>query len=354
MQPLTLLVKPASGLCNLQCTYCFYKAHENTVMAPETVDLLIQKIRAFQPSALSVVFQGGEPLLAGLAFFRAFVKKLNAAVDAPVSFALQTNGLLLDDDFAAFFRAHDFLVGISLDGDQTTHDRYRRAPDGSSVFSRILQAIKALEAHGVAYNILSVVTDESAREIDRTWRFFRSRGFRFLQFIPCLAAGGVSLSAENYAFFLQRLFDLWYDAWEQGEYISIRHIDNYIRMLLGEPPETCAMCGVCGSYFVVEADGSLYPCDFYCTDTDRLGSVFDDAPFRENDTRRVFVAASRAIHAHCKGCRYHALCRGGCRADRSADGTHNRYCAAYRAFFDHALEPMLRVAKQLCGPAFPR
>lgn len=351
MKQLTLLIKPAADLCNMNCSYCFYKtpggAGESRIMQPQTVDALICKIRQFQPSALSVVFQGGEPLLAGIGFFRAFVKKLNTAVDTPVSFALQTNGLLIDDAFAAFFRAHAFLVGVSLDGEKAVHDRRRRTKSAEATFDRVMQAIKTLERHGVDYNILSVITDESAKEIDRTWAFFRAQGFRFLQFLPCLAAGGVSLSAENYAAFLKRSFDLWYDAWETGTYISVRHIDNYIRILLGEPPENCAMCGVCGSYYVVEADGSLYPCDFYCTDEYRLGAVFDDAPFEKNETHRAFLAASETIHTHCRDCKYHFLCRGGCRADRIENGTKNKYCSAYRAFFDHALVRMQRVVRQI-------
>lgn len=348
MRQLTLLLKPAGDRCFLQCDYCFYRSPQPAaVMAPQTVDVLIRKIRQFRPSMLSVVFQGGEPLLAGRGFYRAFTEKLHAAIDAPVSFALQTNGLLIDDDFAAFLREQRFLVGVSLDGDRLTHDRHRRTKDGEATFERVTQAIETLERHGVDYNNLSVVTDESAKEIDRTWAFFRAQGFRFLQFIPCLDAGGVSLSAENYTAFLKRSFDLWYDAWEQGDYVSVRHIDNYIRILLGEPPENCAMCGVCGSYFTVEADGSLYPCDFFCRDAYRLGSVFDDDPFEKSEKHRAFIAASETIHAHCSDCPYHFLCRGGCRADRIENGTKNKYCGAYRTFFDDALARMQGVAKQL-------
>lgn len=348
MRHLTLLLKPVGDRCFLQCDYCFYRSPQPaSVMTPQTVDRLIEKIRQTQPSALSVVFQGGEPLLAGLAFLRAFTKKIRAAIHAPVSFALQTNGLLLDDAFAAFLGEQRFLVGVSLDGDRATHDRHRHTKDGEPTFDRVIKAIETLEKHGVDYNILSVVTDKSAKEIDRTWAFFRAHDFRFLQFIPCLDAGNVSLSAENYAFFLKRSFDLWYDAWEQGDYISVRHIDNYIRILLGEPPENCAMCGVCGSYFAMEADGSLYPCDFFCRNAYRLGSVFDNDPFGENEIHRAFLAASETIHAHCQNCKYHFLCRGGCRADRIENGTKNKYCSAYRAFFDHALARMQTVARQL-------
>ena len=159
------------------------------------------------------------------------------------------------------------------------------------------------------------------------------------------SSGGGSLSADTYEAFLKKCFDLWYADFQNGRYISIRHIDNYIGILLGHPPENCAMYGVCGSYFVVEANGDLYPCDFYCKEAYRLGSVFDDAPFEANETQRRFVEASRVIHAHCKTCRYYALCRGGCRRDRTDGFTKNQYCAAYYNFFDYAADRMVQAAK---------
>ena len=350
MNSFTLLIKPAAGLCNMRCSYCFYRAasepRENRIMTQETVDVLIEKIRAYRPASLSVLFQGGEPLLAGLPFFKAFVKKVQEAVRCPVHYALQTNGLLLDDACAAFFREHGFLIGLSLDGDRRTNDRYRLDKNGRSTFARVLTAAETLRRHGVDFNILSVIDDKNAAEFETTYAFFKAQGFDCLQCIPCVDEGdGVSLSADAYEAFLKKCFDLWYADFQNGRYVSIRHIDNYIGVLLGHPPENCAMCGICGNYFVVEANGDLYPCDFYCKAAYRLGSVFDDAPFEANETQRRFVEASRVIHAHCKTCRYYALCRGGCRRDRIDGFTKNQYCTAYCNFFEYAADRMVQAAK---------
>ena len=356
MQPLTLLIKPAAGLCNMDCRYCFYKAassaRENRVMAGGIVDALIRGVEAFRPSSLSVVFQGGEPTLAGQDFFKSFGQRLNERISVPITYAIQTNGLLIDDDFARFFKKNRFLVGVSLDGDKTTNDRYRRDQTGGSVFSRVLAAVRLLDKHGVDYNILSVIDHENAKDVAGTYSFFKCSGFRYLQFIPCVDEGrGVTLPPADYALFLNRLFDLWWADYGNGEYISIRQFDNYITMLMGEPPENCAMCGVCGSYRVVEADGSVYPCDFYCKADDRLGSVFDENPFEMSPKQRDFIEQSFLIHESCSGCEYHYLCRGGCRRDRGEDLKENVYCPAYQAFFDHALERMEQIADQLAGTA---
>ena len=353
MDTLTLLVKPAAGLCNMRCEYCFYRAvsgtRENRVMTRETVDLLLEKVRLRAPLALSVLFQGGEPTLAGLDYYAYFTERAAKTLKCPVSYALQTNGLLLDDAFARFFKARDFLIGVSLDGGAAVNDRYRRGERGESVTARVLEAIALLRRHQVDFNILSVIDDANAADIGATWQFFKEQDFRYLQFIPCVEAGGVTLSPERYAAFLRESFELWYEDYIAGRYISVRHIDNYIGILMGRQPENCAMCGVCGSYFVVEADGSLYPCDFYCGAQDRLGSVADSDPFGLNEKHLAFIRRSERIHAYCAGCGDQFLCRGGCSRDRTDDGTRNRYCEAYREFFRCASGRMNRIAASLTG-----
>lgn len=354
MKPLTLLVKPAAGRCNMNCRYCFYRpaceGRDNGIMSRDTADRLIQTIKACRPSALSVQFQGGEPTLAGVDFYRYFLDRLRKEVPAPASFGMQTNGLLIDGEWAALFRENGFLVGLSLDGDRNTNDRYRRDKQGGSVFDRVMRAAVTLETHGADFNILSVIDDENADDIERTWRFFKENGFRFLQFIPCLEEGsGVSLSPQRYEAFLKQSFDLWYDDWRKGEYVSVRHIDNYVGILMGRPPENCAMCGVCGSYFVVESNGDLYPCDFYCREEYRVGTVFDENPLDINEKHRAFIEESLLIRARCRNCRYYPLCRGGCRRDRVNGLTENRYCEAYTRFFDYAFDRMAAVAEALSG-----
>ena len=161
MKNLTLLIKPAAGLCNMNCSYCFYKsasdARENRIMAKATVDELIRKINAYQPSALSVMFQGGEPTLAGLDYFEYFVCSIKQNLNIPINFALQTNGILIDEGFAKFFKENNFLIGVSLDGNRKTNDRYRLDKNKNSVFSQILSACAVLEKHSVDFNILSII-----------------------------------------------------------------------------------------------------------------------------------------------------------------------------------------------------
>ena len=350
MKNLTLLIKPAAGLCNMNCTYCFYKTaseeRENRIMTKNTVDELIRKIKEYQPSALSVMFQGGEPMLAGLDYFEYFVCSIKQNLNIPIYFALQTNGILIDEGFAKFFKENNFLIGVSLDGNRKTNDRYRLDKNKNSVFSQILSACSVLEKHSVDFNILSVIDNENAGDIERTWAYFKKQGFKFLQFIPYVDEGnGVSLSCKAYAEFLKKSFDLWCDEWSRGNYISVRHIDNYINILMGNPPENCAMCGVCGNYFVVEANGDLFPCDFYCNEEYRLTSIFEEAPFELNEKHKEFIEKSLLIHEKCNVCKYYVLCRGGCRRDRTENYKNNKYCEAYKEFFDYASDRMAQIAR---------
>lgn len=352
MNNLTLLVKPAAGLCNMNCRYCFYRSasetRENRIMTSETVDTLIQKIREYRPSALSVVFQGGEPTLAGLDYYKSFVNKIKEIIMAPVNYALQTNGLLIDDAFAQFFKENNFLVGISLDGNRKTNDRYRLDKSGESVFQKAQNSINTLKKHEVDFNILSVIDNENAEDIENSYSFFKEQGYNFLQFIPFVdGEDGVALTPEKYGEFLKKIFDLWYADFINGDYVSIRHIDNYIGILLGNPPENCAMCGVCGSYFVVEANGDIFPCDFYCKGEYRLGSICDEKPFKVSEKQKEFIEQSMLIHEKCRDCKYRILCRGGCKRDRTDGYTKNRYCEAYKSFFDYAADRMINAAKLL-------
>ncbi|MBR4765628.1 MAG: SPASM domain-containing protein [Clostridia bacterium] len=352
MKNLVLLVKPAAGLCNMNCRYCFYRSasgsRENRIMQKETVDKLISRVAEYEPSSLCVMFQGGEPTLAGLDFFEYFVSKTKKNISVPVSYSLQTNGLLVDDAFAKFFKKNNFLLGVSLDGGRKTNDRYRVDKNGNGVLPQIMNSISVLNKHRVDFNILSVVDDENAKDIENTFAYFRKHGFGFLQFIPFIDEGnGVSLSAESFEMFLKKSFDLWYEDYINSRYISIRHIDNYINILLGRPPESCAMCGTCGHYFVVEANGDIYPCDFYCRDEYKLGNVSDDSPFEISEKHKGFIEESFLIHQNCKTCKYYILCRGGCKRDRINGFTENKYCGAYYAFFEYASDRMREIAQNL-------
>lgn len=317
-------------------------------MTKGTADRLIQKICEYRPLSLNILFQGGEPTLAGIDFFRYFTKNVKRDISVPINFGLQSNGILIDNDFAKFFRENDYLIGISLDGNRKTNDRYRHDIKENSVFPEILEGISFIRKNHVDFNILSVIDDKNAADFSETWRYFQKHDFGFLQFIPYIDEGNnLLLSVDSYEHFLKSSFDLWYEEWEKGNYISVRHIDNYIRILMGDRPENCAMCGTCGNYFVIEANGDLFPCDFYCTEDYRLGSIFDKEPFAENTKQKEFIAQSKIIHESCRKCKYYFLCRGGCRRDRIENLTENRYCNAYKNFFDYTVGRMKLIAQSL-------
>ena len=220
------------------------------------------------------------------------------------------------------------------------------------------QAARRLEQAGVEYNVLTVVTGYLARHVQSVFSSLCREGFRFQQYIPCLdpleeERGGqeYSLSPDRYAEFLKKLFDMWYRELEQGHYWSIRYFDNLLWMLEGHAPEQCSMRGCCGLQYLVEADGSVYPCDFYGLDAYRLGNVRDDA-WEDLDRAREtlgFVEASRRVPEKCGHCRWYPLCRNGCRRDRVLEGEQlgcSYYCESYAGFFAYAL-PRLGQARIL-------
>ena len=366
MPALSVLIKPASSSCNMRCAYCFYSdvAHLREVadygmMSVETLDILMQKAFAYAEGEAFFGFQGGEPTLAGLDFFRAVValeQKWNQK-GIRVHNAIQTNGLCLNAEWARFLRENRFLVGLSLDGTQAVHDAYRVDAQGKGTFERVLAAARLLEREGVEFNILSTVNLDVAQQPEKIYYFFKKQKFRYLQFIPCLDefrhAGEkpYSLTAEAYGEFLVRLFDLWYVDLRTGHPVSIRWFDNLATMLAGYPPESCGMAGCCSCYFMVEADGSVYPCDFYVTDEWRLGNIHTHSleELRECERAKEFVDISRQVAEECRSCPYAYMCRGGCRREREpifeGQNTLNRLCPAFRRFFAHAGEDLKKVAR---------
>ncbi len=287
--PLMLLVKPVSGSCDLRCRYCFYADEAQKRgrasygrMSAETLELLVREALSQAAGGCTFAFQGGEPTLAGLDFYEKLLeleKRYNRR-HIPVQYAIQTNGCSLDRDWAAFFARNRFLVGLSLDGTREVHDAYRRDAAGEGSFQRVQRAAQLLQQAGVDFNVLTVVTNQTVRSIGKIYGYFKRSGLRYQQYIPCLDPLGeergqteYALTPEAYGEFLCRLFDLWYADLSHGDYVYIRYFENLAAMLLGRPPESCGMSGQCACGFTVEADGSVYPCDFYVLDPYLLGHI---------------------------------------------------------------------------------
>lgn len=367
MPPLNIMIKPASGSCNMTCDYCFYcdEMSKRTrpsygFMSEETLKNVIRRTMSRADGQITYAFQGGEPTLRGIGFFQKVIdyeRQYNHR-GLMVNNALQTNGLELDEEWCRFFKENHFLIGVSVDGIPAIHDLYRhQRVDGGPTYHRVLHNIRLLERFRVDYNILTVVTETVARHARAIYTDYKKKGWFYQQYIECLdpmdeASGEkpYSLQPLSYGKFLTELFDLWYADYQQGRRIYIRRFDNWLGILAGRMPESCEQRGRCGMQIVVEADGSAYPCDFYMLDAYKLGN-FNTDRLESMDRRRGeirFVEQSAEIPGTCRECRYYFLCRGGCRRSRDyveeLPPYRNRFCAGYQYFFDHCLERMQRIS----------
>lgn len=363
MPPLFLLIKPVSGQCNLACSYCFYRDclagrqdAADSRMSMDTLEHLVVSALDYATGQCDFAFQGGEPTLAGLAFYEQVValqQKHNRS-GLRINNSIQTNGYSLNPALIDFFVRHDFLVGLSLDGSQQNHDRYRKTPAGEGSYLQAVHSLLALQRAGAAVNLLCVVHQQLAQDPQAV--FHALKAHRFLQFIACMegaAPGEAALDAASYAHFLITTFSLYYQSFLAGEYVSIRNFDNYIRMLLGHAPENCAMAGRCQRHYLIEANGDVYPCDFYAADQDRLANLSrtDFFALEQNQQHQAFLKASQALPADCAGCRWLPLCRNGCQRDRVADPRggppKNRWCQAFQPFFEACYPRMRHMAALL-------
>lgn len=365
MPQIHVMIKPASGLCNMRCKYCFYTDEMEKrsqasfgIMTEETLENVIRETLHFAQGQCTIAFQGGEPTLAGLGFYRKCLEleKKHNCNQVKISHALQTNGYVLDEEWCRFFAENDFLIGLSVDGIRATHDAYRKDAQGRDTYFHTLEAAKKLEAAGVDFNVLTVVNGKTAPKIRRIYEQYRKLGFCWQQYIACLdpilerqGQQEYSLTPKAYGQFLIDLFELWELDLKQGKQPYIRQFENYIAILLGQIPEACEQRGVCSLQNIVEADGSIYPCDFYVLDGYKLGNLNQDS-FEEIEKRRMesgFVKDSLNHSAQCQNCAYFGICRGGCRRHREQPGTapgENYFCEAYRMFFDACLPRLQQIA----------
>ena len=366
MPPATMLIKPVSNSCNMRCAYCFYadvsKHREKAsygVMTSATCETLVRKALSYADNFCSFGFQGGEPTLAGLDFYKNLVELQHGYnhKNITVNNNIQTNGYKLGREWAEFFARNRFLVGLSLDGTKRVHDSYRTGAGGLGSYDGVIETAEMFAECGVEFNILCVVNNAVAANAADVYAALKK--YKFLQFIPCLDEFGAeapspySLDPPLYAKFLNVVFDAYYKDFMRGEYVSVRNFDNYVGMLLGNPPEQCGMSGVCTSYLLVEADGSVFPCDFYVLDEWKIGNINEHSLVRmmKSAVATQFVDVSMQMHENCVQCRWRGLCRGGCRRYREpvVGGvlSKNKLCGAFKEFFSHSYDKMVKMAENL-------
>lgn len=364
MQPFTLLIKPSGSDCNLDCKYCFYKDRAPEIgrgrqrMSDDMLERLIKDYMRLRFPVCGFSWQGGEPTLMGLTFYKKVVElqKKYGSNGQTVSNALQTNAILLDDKWCQFLHDNKFLVGISIDGPKEFHDYYRVDHSGCGTFDKVIKAIENCKKYKVEFNTLTLLNDRNVEHPDQLFDFFIENGIRFLQFITCVERDGTtgkildfSITPAQYGEFLCRIFDRWLDY--GPEKLSIRDFDSILSYCVAGKHTICTFEKQCSSYIVVEHNGDVFPCDFFVEPKWRLGNIFQ-TPIEKLATgskKKAFARTKQNLCNKCLVCRNLALCRGGCIKDRAVlnNGRWNQqsyFCQSYKRFFDYAMPKFMNIA----------
>ena len=368
----SLLIKPASAVCNLDCSYCFYLDREadpyqalpGRRMTLDTLERLVDTYLFYSYPNSVFAFQGGEPTLAGLAFFEKLVdfQKYYGRGGQSVSNALQTNAVLLDRTWCDLFRSYSWLLGISLDGPEEVNDLYRFNKEGRGTWKRVMQSVELLQVNKVEFNVLCVLSQANVRRARELYQFYRRLGIDNLQFIPLAEFDRegnplpFTITPEQYGRFLCEMFDLW---WPDRRKVRIRVFDNIAEALAGQKPGNCTMHETCDSYVVVEYNGDVYPCDFFVESGWKLGNiVLDSWPEIACRARRYSFASKKSLaHPECQVCEYQSICHGGCpkfrHGPRAQFGDLDYFCQAYKMIYAKCVGPLRKELQRLFGQSTP-
>ncbi len=366
-----VMAKPTGARCNLDCAYCFFLKKEelypgSDFRMPDDVHeaYITQLLDAHQVPRVTVAWQGGEPTLMGLDFFRRSVElqKKHQKPRTRVENTLQTNGILLDDEWGQFFHENDFLIGLSLDGPKELHDTYRKDKGGHGTFDRVMKAVRLLRKHHVEFNILCAVNRKNADHPAEVYRFFRDELIvKYIQFIPiverinengktCFQEGNRvtdrSILPEQWGRFLIEIFDEWVKR-DVGR-TFVLNFDGALAGWLNMAGTVCIFGPTCGLGTALERNGDLYSCDHFVEPKYFLGNILK-TPMIElvaSEKQRKFGRDKRdTLPRHCRQCDVVHICNGECpknRFIRTPDGEPglNYLCEGYKAFFEHADHPM--------------
>jgi len=378
-----VMPKPVGPACNMACRYCYYTqktgAREscgNTMMSESLLELFIRQFLLSQErDSISITWHGGEPLLRGIEFFKKAVElQRKYSGGGQVENSLQTNSLLVDEDWCRFFHENRFLVGLSIDGPQHIHDRYRRDRSGHATFSRAIRAMRLFQKHKVEFNTLSTINDYSSRYPVETYRFFKEQGVRFMQFIPvveCLfqpsreaqprivppgeridkLVAPWSVRPGDYGRFMAAIFDEWVRG-DVGEYF-VPLFDAVLGNWCGAAASLCVIAKECGNVGVLEHDGDIYSCDHYVFPEHRLGNIGEKGLSElmlSGRQKRFGLRKSERLTSECRVCEYLFLCYGECPKNRfavspSGERGHNYLCEGLKLFFRHT-EPSMRFMRR--------
>ena len=369
------MTKPRGAICNLDCKYCYFLSKERLYpgsdfrMSDNLLEEYIrQYIEAQSVNEINFAWQGGEPTLMGVEFFRQAVRyqQKHRRPGMRISNALQTNAVTLDDEWCEFFAENNFLIGVSLDGPRDVHDYYRVDKGGQPTFHRVMTGIDLLKRHEAEFNILTTVHAANEGHGLRVYKFLRDEvGVQYMQFIPIVERDNEtgyqegnqvterSVSAEGYGRFLIDIYEEWVRRDVGRVYVQI--FDIALAAWTGAPPGLCIFDETCGLALALEHNGDVYSCDHYVEPDYKLGNIMD-VPLEEivvMDQQRDFGLAKReTLPQYCLDCEVKFVCNGGCPKNRfisTPDGEPglNYLCAGYRAFFNHVGPAMNFMAREL-------
>jgi uncharacterized protein len=379
LQAFHIMAKPIGPICNLDCKYCFYLEKENLYpkttnwsMAEDVLESYIrQYIEAQSVPVINFAWQGGEPTLLGLDYFRKVVEfEKKYASGKRIENALQTNGVLLDDWWCEFLAENKFLVGLSIDGPGELHDRYRVDKGGQPTFDRVMRGLGYLKKHGVEFNTLTVVQRHNSHHPLAVYGFLKEVGTGFMQFIPIVeriadspAGNGLTLISPSfeapakvspwsvepvqYGKFLCAIFDEWVRHDVGRTYVQL--FDVALETWLGMEPSLCVFRETCGAAMAIEHNGDLYSCDHFVYPENKLGNIIEN-PLQAlvNSPQQTKFGQDKrdTLPRYCRACEVRFACNGECpkhRFIRTPDGEEglNYLCAGYKIFFNH-IDPYMR------------
>lgn len=365
----TSMVKPVGSLCNMRCKYCYYldKTALYGGVEPKMDDKLLESyikanIEGNNSPVLNFAWHGGEPLLAGKEFFKkAVALQRKYANGKTVENSIQTNGLLIDDEWCSIFRDNNFLVGVSIDGPEHIHDAHRVDAGGQPTFMRVMKGLEKLYRNRVEYNTLTTVNIHSEGCGAEVYKFLRQISV-FMQFLPVaelLCDGKIqspesekadiapwSITAKGFGEFMCDIFDIWIKSDVGSRYVQL--FDATLALMVGVQPSVCSLCETCGSGLTVEHNGDVYCCDHFVYPEYKIGNIHTDslAELAYSDRQFEFGVAKRALlPRECRHCKYYRLCHGECPKHRFINDNTGEYgknylCEGYKLFYSHTEREM--------------
>lgn len=387
-KPLYVLAKPVGASCNLRCKYCYYleKSHlyrnaPARVMSDELLERFVQEyIQAQTMSQVLFTWHGGEPLMRPLSFYRkAVALQERYAFGRQIDNTIQTNGTLLTDEWCEFFKEHNWLVGISIDGPQEFHDEYRRTASDKPSWQKVMRGIRLLRKHGVEWNAMAVVNDFNAGYPLEFYHFFKEMGAKYIQFAPVVErmaahsdgrhlatlvdqecpVADFSVSPAQWGDFLCAIFDEWVRHDVGQTYVEI--FDCTLANWVGERPGICVYAKECGHAGVMEFNGDVYSCDHFVFPEYKLGNIRDRTlvEMLYGEQQRQFSCIKHAtLPKQCKECEWEFACHGECPKNRFVNDRYgnpglNYLCSGYRHFYEHVAPYMDFMKKEFMNQRPP-